>query len=360
MKNITVMVTGVGGGGNGEQLLKCLKLSNNNYTIIGGDMSSVSKGLLEVDIPYILPPANDKTYIETVMHLCDKHDVKALFTGSEPELKVISKNRKKFEEKGIFIPMNPEQVINICMDKNKTMEWLKRNGFNCPESFSIKTERDISKIRNFPVVLKPSIGSGGSTNVFIVQNKEELEMFGKYLLKIYEEFIAQRYVGDVHSEFTVGVLLDMNGNFINSIAVKKNILSGLSNRIKVKNKTGIKNLGEILAISSGISQGDIGKYPEVTKECEKVAVKLGCTGAVNIQCRYYENKVYIFEINPRFSGTSSLRALVGYNEPDVLIRKHLLGEEIQTGFPYSEGCIMRGLEEKLIENYNIKSLNGPK
>ena len=80
---------------------------------------------------------------------------------------------------------------------------------------------------------------------------------------------------------------------------------------------------------------------------------LGCRGAVNIQCRMVESKVYVFEINPRFSGTTSLRAMVGYNEPDILIRKHLLGENIKSNFTYKSGVIMRGLEEKFINNYKF-------
>jgi carbamoyl-phosphate synthase large subunit len=36
--------------------------------------------------------------------------------------------------------------------------------------------------------------------------------------------------------------------------------------------------------------------------------------------------VIILEVHPRFSGTASIRAEVGFNEPDVLIRNYLFGE----------------------------------
>jgi len=55
---------------------------------------------------------------------------------------------------------------------------------------------------------------------------------------------------------------------------------------------------------------------------------------VNVQCRLVDGEVVVFEINPRFSGTTSLRAMVGYNEPDVLFRHHVLGEPIEPHFPY--------------------------
>jgi carbamoyl-phosphate synthase large subunit len=65
--------------------------------------------------------------------------------------------------------------------------------------------------------------------------------------------------------------------------------------------------------------------------------------------RFVNGKVVVFEINPRYSGTSSFRAMVGYNEPDILIRKYLLNEPIEPHFDYKEGVILRGLDEVFIE-----------
>jgi carbamoyl-phosphate synthase large subunit len=98
-------------------------------------------------------------------------------------------------------------------------------------------------------------------------------------------------------------------------------------------------------VSSGVSQGVVGRWPEVTRQCEAIAKALGPTAPINIQCRLVDGRVIPFEINPRFSGTTSLRAMAGYNEPDVLIRRDVLGETIEPNFPYREMTIMRGLLE---------------
>lgn len=353
---MNVLVTGVGGGGHGEQILKALRLSSLGYTIIGADMSPISKGLVNVDIPYLLPPANDASYIDKLILLCKKHDIKAVFHGSEPELKVMSKNRDKIRAEGIFLPINPADVIDTCMDKFKTVQFLINNGFKFPVSARITSKNDLDNIDFLPVVLKPSVGGGGSANIMLAQTKEELQVFGQYLLTMYNEFIVQEYVGTPDNEFTVGVLSSMDGDLINSIAVKRMILTSLSNRIKAPNRSGRKELGSVLAVSSGVSQGEIGVFREVTEVCEKIAAKLGSTGAINIQCRFVDGEVYVFEINPRFSGTTSLRAMVGYNEPDILIRKHLLGEEIQPFFKYDTGYILRGLEESYINKLDIPTV----
>lgn len=345
MDPIRVLITGVGGGGNGEQLLKALRLSDLPYHIVGADITPLSKGLFAADEKVILPPATEPNYIDELIKACRLHQIDALFTGSEPELKAVSRVQDEIRAMGIFLPINPQQVIETCLDKSKTMTFLDEHNFGYPASLTIRSQEDLARVTKFPAVLKPSIGGGGSANTFIAQDRDELTLFGVWMLRIYSEFLVQEYVGTPEDEYTVGVLCDMEGVLINSIAVRKNILSALSNRLKIRSRS----TGEILALSSGITQGSIGRYPEVTGQCEQIALALGCRSAVNIQLRLVNGLVRVFEINPRYSGTSSFRAMVGYNEPDIMIRKYLLNETITPHFPYKEGTILRGLDEIFIE-----------
>ena len=342
------MVTGIGGGGHGEQILKALRMAPTQYEIVGGDMSPISSGLVTVDHPYVLPPAGDADYIAALLAVCRKHKVRALFHGSEPELRVMSEHRDEINASGIFLPINPRDVIDTCMDKVQTMEMLKALGFSVPAFQRVRNLEDALAFGPLPAVLKPSVGGGGSASTTIVQSKDELRCAAAQMLTIFPEFLIQAYVGTVDQEYTVGVLNDMDGSFLNSIAVKRAILSSLSNSLKTRNRTSDTSLGPILAISSGVSQGEIGRFPQVTRPCEELAEVLRAKGPLNIQCRFVNGKVVVFEINPRFSGTTSLRAMVGFNEPDTLIRRHVLGQEIAKRFPYRSGIIMRGLSETFV------------
>lgn len=346
---IRIMVTGVGGGGIGAQILKALRMSDKNYFILGGDMTPVSKGLMEVDLPFILPRGNEPQYIDQLLDICQREGAQVLLPGSEPELLAISEHRAKITDQGIFLPIQPKPVIDICGDKTKTAAFLEEHGFDFPRTVTIRKAEDIHQVDFFPAVLKPSVGTGGSAGVMLAQTPGEIKMFGSYMLEDYQHFIAQEYVGTMDSEYTVGVLTSMDGELINSVAIKRNIVAGISNRLRTKNRSGRAELGPTLAISSGLSQGELGRFEEVTKPAERIALKLGATGAINIQCRFVDGRIYVFEINPRYSGTTSMRAIVGYNEPDILIRKHLLGETIEAFFPYNSGHIARGLKEVLVD-----------
>jgi carbamoyl-phosphate synthase large subunit len=74
-----------------------------------------------------------------------------------------------------------------------------------------------------------------------------------------------------------------------------------------------------------------------------------------VQCRLVDGEVYVFEINPRFSGTTSLRAMVGYNEPDILLKLHLRGERTEPRFEYGKGWIIRSLNETMLTDAKVSS-----
>ena len=343
-----VVVTGVGGGGIGEQILKALRLAPTKYEIVGTDASPLSTGLLTVDHPYLAPAARDPAYVPSIIALCKQHGARAVFPGSEPELRVISESRATFEAAGIFLPINPHDVIETCLDKDKTTQFLASHGFAAPRSVRIDDEADLAKVDFFPAVVKPYLGGGGSSDVTIAQDPGELLALARLLLLGGRKLVVQEYVGTPEAEYTVGVLTSMDGRVLHSIGLRRFILSALGNRLKTPNRTGRAELGPTLAISSGISQGEIGPYPEVTNTCEEIAAALGSRGPLNVQVRLVAGKVFVFEINPRFSGTTSMRAMVGYNEPHALLREHL-GERVEPRFPYRSAVILRSLHETIVE-----------
>jgi carbamoyl-phosphate synthase large subunit len=345
-ETLTVLVTAIGGGGHGEQILKALRTApHSRYRIIGADASPHCPQFNLVDQGLVLPKANDPDYIDAVLEVCRVYGVEAVFHGCEPELRVMSKERGRFAAAEVFLPINPAPVIDTCMDKAATAKFLLDHGFEPPRFLEVGEGGVIPDIDWYPVVIKPSLGGGGSWDCYIAQNRRQLEIVMEYLQTSGRRLLVQEYVGSYQDEFTVGILSDMEGNFLNSIALKRNINSALNMRLTARNTTGRGELGEWLVISSGISHGYIGQIPDVTEPCERISAALGCRGAVNIQCRLVDGEVRVFEINPRFSGTTSIRAMMGYNEPDVLIRRHLLGENIPPRFPYRSGVVLRSLAE---------------
>jgi carbamoyl-phosphate synthase large subunit len=158
--------------------------------------------------------------------------------------------------------------------------------------------------------------------------------------------MVQRYVGTGNDEYTVGVLTSFEGELLGSIALRRRLTGALSTHSRLKNYS---RDSEPLVISTGISQGVIDDFPEVRRYAETVALALGSRGPINVQCRLTEEGMRVFEINPRFSGTESLRALAGYNAPDTLVRKYVLGEDIAP-MHYERGLALRGLDNRFMKS----------
>lgn len=346
---INVLVTAIGGGGHGDQILKALRLAApGRYRIFGTDAKGDRAQASLVEDFAVLPPAREPSYLDKLLELCRRWEIRALFHGCEPELKLFAERRETIEAAGIFLPINTSQLIHLCMNKAALNKRLDELGFTAPRYAVVSDPKALASIDWFPVVVKPAVGSGGSASVYIAQNSKELMSLAEYLGlgEASHDFVIQEYVGGPEDEFTVGVLHDLDGQFVDSIAVRRDLSGGLNVRMAVPNRTGKSELGPKLVISSGISQGRIGKYPNLTDQCREIAEALGSQGPLNMQCRFVDGTVRIFEINPRYSGTTSLRAMVGMNEPDLMIRHHLLGEDI----PRDQNWPLTVIERTLVEH----------
>jgi carbamoyl-phosphate synthase large subunit len=350
---VTVLITAVCTGGVGEQTLKALRLAS-GYRIVGADMRPRCPQFALVDEAVTLPAATHPDYLDALLTVCEKLAVQAVLPGSEPELRVMSDNRDRIQAAGLFLPINPRNVIDIGMDKLATAAFLDEHGFASPRSRRIGSLEDLAGIDWFPVIVKPAVGSGGSRDCFIAQTPRQLELIGEYILTADAQIMVQEYVGTPEHEYTVGVLHDMEGNFINSIGLRRLLQGQLHQRVSARNITGRRELGDVLVISSGVSHGYVDRFPEVTEPCERIAASLGARGAINVQCRLVDNEIRVFEINPRLSGTTSIRALLGYNEPDILLRRHILGEDIETRFAYRSGLVLRSLTEEVFVEREVQ------
>jgi len=359
-RTINVLITAIGGCGPGDQLLKTIKASTKtDFFIVGADNSRDVPQFNDVDQAVLLPRANDDKFISSLLKYCDKYNIDVVLSGNEAEIKVLDLYRSEFESRNIYLPICSSSVLDICLDKSETISFLKDNGFKYPKTIELETEKSLEEqVDFFPVVLKPAVGGGGSKDIYLAQNLNQLKTILGYLDEVYEtsNFLVQEYVGSSDEEYTVGVLNDINGKFINSIAVKRDLSGILQRRVNQPNITSRTELGPELVVSTGVSHGLIGKFPQVTSQCEKLALALGSVGTINIQCRMMRGHMYVFEINPRFSGTTSLRAMVGYNEPELLIRQYFFNEQPAVNFEFKDAEIIRTLKETKLSGKSIDTL----
>jgi carbamoyl-phosphate synthase large subunit len=127
--------------------------------------------------------------------------------------------------------------------------------------------------------------------------------------------------------------------------MNRDLNSTLSVRQSVKNVTAKHQVGEAVVVSSGVSQGVLAAFNTVADQCQTIAEALESRGPLNLQLRMVDGKASVFEINPRFSGTTSIRALAGFNEPDILLQTELVGVNFEKPFHPKAGQLVRTLHE---------------
>ena len=161
--------------------------------------------------------------------------------------------------------------------------------------------------------------------------------------------IFQEYVGDSDSEYTVGVLVTKDGAIIDSIVIHRKLI-GLSLGMTREYN------GRSYGISTGYSQGFVEQHQRLQRYCERLALTIGARGPLNIQCRVCGDDIKVFEVHPRFSGTTSIRADVGFNEPDILIRNYLFGEQFGRLGYSTDVAVIRAFQTAVVPRTFVDSV----
>ena len=339
MKKINVMIAGIGGASLGTEIVKSLKMTD-SYLVYGCDISETAYGLYDknFDSTYIVSVDN---YIENVVNLCIKTKTNLLIPGGEQSNFLLGKARQYLEQYNIKFIGNVSRVVELCSDKYKTFNELKKLNIPIPLTKKVNTIDDVRHV-GLPCIIKPATGSGGSVSVFFCLTLEEAMIYAEYIRNSGHSPIAQEYIPDDEGEFTIGVLSLPGKLLAGSIALKRTLNAKLS--IAYKGRGGV--------ISSGYSQGYIDDFTDYCKQAERIAVSIGSEGPLNVQGRIRDGKLIPFEINPRFSASTYLRALANFNEVDIYIR-YLMSGKTGPKLSLKKGFYLRSLTEQFVPKVKL-------
>jgi carbamoyl-phosphate synthase large subunit len=246
----------------------------NTGKLIVADNSNLAPTIYVADKSYLVPKIYDENYIETILNICKKEDIKIVCTLIDPEIKILADNKEKFEELGILVMTPSSQTAELCFDKFKMYKYLKENNIN-----TVTTYGSIEEFENnkdgvvFPVFVKPRTGSG-SVGARKVENIETLK-------KLFEEddtlIIQELMTG---KDLDADIYVDTITNEVISIFSKNK----LETKIGGANKT--------------VSFKD----EELNEFIKNVVSKFEFKGTINMDFFKKDGRYYLSEVNPRFGG----------------------------------------------------------
>ncbi len=335
-----VMIAGIGGASLGTEIAKCLTLAG-NYRLFGCDISPTAYGLYDKQFESTYAVDSDN-YIDSVMAACRKAGCTWLLPGGEQPMQLLGQVNARLEENGIRLIANSAGIVELFSNKAETFAALARHNVPVPRTRIVRCEEDVAEV-GLPCIVKPATGSGGSVSVFFAMTAEEAMIYADFIRRGESEPIAQEYIDIEEGEFTIGVLSLPDGSVAGSVALKRAMDAKLS--VSYRGRGGL--------ISSGYSQGHIDDYPELRDQAEHIARSIGSRGPLNIQGRVRDGVLIPFEINPRFSASTYLRALAGFNEVDIMLRFMAHGER-PGALDVKPGWYLRSLTETFVPDDQIK------
>jgi carbamoyl-phosphate synthase large subunit len=197
---------------------------------------------------------------------------------------------KKLHERGVNIIGTSADSIDICEDRQRFDVLLEQLQIKRPKGFGIMTEAealDAAEKLGFPVLMRPSYVLGGQ-NMIIAFSPDDIREYMEIILRSKQEnpVLIDKYLEGM--EIEVDALCDGTDVFI----------PGIMEHIE---RTGIHS-GDSIAVYPSLNIDDAlaGKIFDVT---QKLCMALKVKGLVNIQYVFYENDIYVIEVNPRASRT---------------------------------------------------------
>lgn len=318
---IRVLITSVGSS-LGQGIFKALRKSEINCYVIGTDYVNWAPGLQWVDQSYILPDIlKDKNlkvkWLEKLIYIIKTHDINVILIGQDYEIPIISEQKNYIENiTNCKIVVSSKDVIDIGNDKWNTVKFLKDNNFNYPNSTLPNNIHKFLCEVDYPLIVKPRFGRR-SLGVTKVHDFKELQQ----AIKITEKPLIQEFLDSKDLEYTCGVVY-YNGEILTNISLRRYLKDGNTH------------------IAHSENNEDIDRY------VKNIVNRIKPFGPINLQLRIVERGPIIFEINPRFSGTTPIREIFGVNEVESIINIIVYNKtKLYTKIP---GTVVRYFEEQLV------------
>lgn len=263
-------------GRRGELIKDFKKSLPESSKIIATDNSKYAPALYFADKQYIVPRITEEGYIDILLDICKKEDIKAITTFIDPEIALLSKNRERFKELGVLVLAPKQDTAKLCFDKYKMYQYCIEQGINTVKTYSTYDEfyNDYQKeLIKLPVFVKPRTGSG-SVGARKINTLVELEEACK------EDplLIIQEYMDGI--DLDADVYVDSITNEAVRIFTKRKI----ETKIGGANKT--------------ISFKDESLFEFV----QDLVKKFNFVGPNDMDFFFKDGKYYLSEVNPRFGG----------------------------------------------------------
>jgi carbamoylphosphate synthase large subunit len=320
---LTIAVTAAGSG-IGQPVIDSLREASLEVRLAGLEASPWGRGAYECDTAYLFPLANDLTYRARMIELCAEAHIDLLIPGSDPELIPIAEMASELAAQGTVSIVGSAASIRLCRDKLALSEHMIERGIPFVQTWSLDDARAQAPHLPYPLIVKERSGSGsvGAQVLSAPQDWDRVHCEGAWIaqpyllsaswydgqrgLQPYLERLQRTGRPVQQDEVSTQVLVSPRGELVSHFISVNRLKDGVPMQV------------------DPIDDGEV--WPDVQRLVDAL-IELGLRGPCNVQGRRTPEGMRFFEVNPRFTGITHVRALMGYNEVEAAVRLFALGED---------------------------------
>ncbi|WP_447957142.1 NAD-dependent epimerase/dehydratase family protein [Vreelandella sp. EE7] len=321
VREITIGICSIGSGV-GQSVIDSCRLSRLPLRTIGLGNNPLAYGLYECNDYAYLPSYYDPGYIDYLLEICSIKSINILIPGHDNEALVLAENIDKFNDSGIEIIVSNADLIRACRAKETMADSFPAVADLFVKSFTLREARSLAASNEliFPLFAKPRDGYA-SNGIAIVNTPSDLDKIDEILIL---QEVAIPHSGDpFHIDYVESL---RNGKNLQAAEISVQLLADKEGQIRAQCTT-YNKLNNGVPIEVLPYEND--KVNNAVLQLAPFLREKGLKGPINIQGRLTDNGFKIFEINPRFTGITGLRAAMGFNEVDNCIRHWSLGIPLQ-------------------------------
>lgn len=246
----------------------------------------------------------EQAFVDAMLSVCERDQIDTIFPSNDPWIYVLAKNRERFADHGVLVPLPDYETVLTPLDKYQTIRCAQEAGFPTPRTYLPESDGDFERIvaeTPSPWMVRPRFTSGGRGMKIVTEAG---------LLKATAQATAAEHGTPMVQEYIPGrgnqsyyIVLDRSGRPISVCAPKVVRVSG---RV-MRNATGACVIAE---------------NAPCTAEAVRLLARTGWWGGATVQTKIdaRDGIPKLMEINPRCGMQLWSRTEIGINEPLLWIQ----------------------------------------
>jgi carbamoyl-phosphate synthase large subunit len=246
-----------------------------------------------------MPRVTESHYVDRLIAVLCEHRVELYLMGIDAEISVVSALRRRIEtQTGCHVVVSDDPMIQCATDKLTTAKMLTTLALPAPKTLPGDAAIDAALDQlGLPLFAKPRHGHG-SRGIQLIESRADLI---ERQPRLGDRYCLQEYLPG--EEYTCALLYDRKGSLRDWICFRRRLQWGTTIEAQVVQMEALDQL--------------IRRFGDLVQ----------AAGPINLQLRLDKKGTpVIFEINPRFSGTTAFRVACGFNDP-LRVALHYLRDE---------------------------------